>query len=612
MMNQGRINPESLDKTPEEGAPAGGNTTPATAGPASTVVPSPTDVPATPTPAHGPRPSQWLWGTLGPYNILDDIGEGGMGLVFKAKNRETGDVVALKTLRFAAAESGEHASRFAREIRAASRLEHPNIVRILDVELTAGRPYYTMPLVPAGNLARNLSRFRRDPRRAAALVEKVARAIHFAHERGIWHRDLKPQNILLDEHDEPIVTDFGLAKLRENETELTQTGAILGTPAYMAPEQCAGQTSHIGPATDIWAVGIILYECLTGNRPFLAGTSEEIRKIVLACNPLTPREINSAIDPALEAIVLKCLQRRPEDRYRSALELACDLDAWQGALPLSIRPASALSRSWRAVKRHKWRATGTLLVSLAAAVSAAFWFFDPARRFGPLLAALEKNHVVELVGDTGPPRHYHWFERSQGAVTAGAEPGSGQAFRLQSLEHGMLDLLPMLPVSSYRIQAEVAQLRGADPESAAGIFIAGTRHPQQELMLVFAVRDRNADSAGPSQGAFASLSLYKFQGHDTISHSSYPIASRPMQSVQGTWHRLKLELVGQSLRAYCDDNLFVDSSCSAIDAHWKAAVSSLQTPPHQQAPDFRASFGLFAARSEAAYRRVRVEAIDSK
>jgi hypothetical protein len=216
------------------------------------------------------------------------------------------------------------------------------------------------------------------------------------------------------------------------------------------------------------------------------------------------------------------------------------------------------------------------------------------------------------VGDTGPPAQYRWFERSQGAVTGGVEPGSAQAFRLQSLEQGMMDLLPTIPLPGYRIDAEVAQLGGKDPDSAAGIFIAGTRHPQQELMLVLAVRNRSADSAGPSHGALASLSLYKFQGHDMISHSSYPIASRVLNSVQGTWHRLKLEFSGQSLRAYCDNDLVADCSCSAIDAHWKAAVSSLQTPSHQQSPDFRASFGLFAARGEAAYRRVRVEAIDSK
>jgi hypothetical protein len=380
----------------------------------------------------------------------------------------------------------------------------------------------------------------------------------------------------------------------------------------MAPEQCAGRTSDIGPATDIWALGIILYECLTGNRPFLAGTSEEIRKRVLLCNPLTPREINSAIDPALETIVLKCLKRWPEDRYRSALDLARDLDAWQRAEPLSIRPESALAWSWRAVRRHKWRAAATMLLCLTAAAIAGFWFFNPARRFGPLLTALEQNRVVELMGDTGPPSHYHWFERSQGAVTGGAKSGPAQTFRLRSLEQGMMDLLPVMPLPGYRIQAEVAQLHGAGPECAAGIFIAGTRHPLQELMLVFAVSERNADSVGASQGALASLSLYKFQGHDTISHSSYPIASRALNSVRGTWHRLKLELVGQSLHAYCDDNLVADCSSSAIDAHWKAAVSSLQTPSHQQSPDFRASFGLFAAHGEAAYRRVKVEAIDSK
>src|SRR5262249_48708942 len=160
---------------------------------------------------------------------------------------------------------------------------------------------------------------------------------------------------------------------------------------------------------------------------------------------------------------------------------------------------SALSRSWRAIKRYKWRASAALLVGLAVAASVSFWILSPARRFRPLLAALERDHIVELVGDSGPPRHYHWFERSQGAVTGGAGEGAGQPFRLQSLEQCMMDLLPVLPIEGYRIQAEVAQLRGPDPElrgpdpeSGAGIFIAGTRDPRQEMMLVFAVRDRAA------------------------------------------------------------------------------------------------------------------------
>src|SRR5262249_48587976 len=237
---------------------------------------------------------------LGPYQLLEVVGWGGMGVVYKARHTALGRIVALKTLRPDSVPNPEHIRRFTREAQAASQLSHPHIVPIYDVGEQEGQHYYTMAFLPGGSLAEHWQRLAGNPRAAAALVEKIARAVHHAHEKGIFHRDLKLGNVLLDEQGEPLVSDFGLAKLWDTDVSLTQTGEVRGTPSYMAPEQAAGRNHQIDARTDVWALGVILYELLTGARPFTGQGREEIISRILTADPPRPSSVRRTLSRSLE------------------------------------------------------------------------------------------------------------------------------------------------------------------------------------------------------------------------------------------------------------------------------------------------------------------------
>ena len=296
------------------------------------------------------------------YDLLEELGRGGMGVVYKAWDPALQRLVAIKMIL-----DGRHASpndlaRFRMEAQAAASLEHPNIVPVHQVGEFEGQAYFCMKYVPGQSLAVRVAAGPLPPPEAARIVALVARAIHHAHEKGILHRDLKPANILLSGEGPggqkssseslaprqglatlppvPLVTDFGLAKRIEEDALLTGTGAILGTPSYMAPEQSLGGLARPGPAADIYALGAILYELLTGRPPFLAATVVETILLVRSEELVRPRSLNPQIDLDLEFICRKCLEKRPEHRYASALDLALDLDAYLHGEPVSARSSS--------------------------------------------------------------------------------------------------------------------------------------------------------------------------------------------------------------------------------------------------------------------------------
>ena len=312
-----------------------------------------------------------LLGELGDYELLEEVGRGGQGVVFRARQKSLNRTVALKVISLGQWASKAHLKRFRLEAEAAARLEHPGIVPIHEVGERDGSCYFSMKFIEGGQLDEVA---RREPipiRRTVELIAKVARTVHYAHEHGILHRDIKPGNILLDAKGEPHLTDFGLARLVESESTVTRTLEVLGTPSYMAPEQAVGNHAQITGATDVYGLGAVLYHLLTGQPPFAGGTTYETIKLLLDTEPRPPRLLNSKIDRDLSTICLKCLEKDPQRRYASALALAEDLEHWLKHEPIQARRTGIFARGKKWVQRNP--SSALLAASLIALATAAGW-----------------------------------------------------------------------------------------------------------------------------------------------------------------------------------------------------------------------------------------------
>src|SRR5262249_32326065 len=314
----------------------------------------------------------WL---LGNYEILEQIGCGGMGVIYRARQRHSQRIVAVKRVLSYRADSHGALQRFRREARAVASLDHPNILPIYEIsESDDGLPFFSMKFAMGGSLHHAASSFRKEPRKCVELMAKVARAVEYAHGRGILHRDLKPGNILLDERREPLVSDFGLAKWLDATTDLTKSLTTFGTAGYVAPEQ-AERAGDLTAAADVYSLGAILFELLTGRPPFLADSPLAV--IRQASEKPAPKlrsfSRGGGIDRDLETICARCLERDPKARYQSAGDLATDLERWLKGLPIVARPISGPTRIWRWSRRNpKLVATGAAGLLLGAA---AIWLF---------------------------------------------------------------------------------------------------------------------------------------------------------------------------------------------------------------------------------------------
>ena len=350
-----------LRKDVEAGAetlPASGPAAPVPGRAAATLSPAGPDMDAT-------RP------TVPGFEIIEELGRGGMGVVYKARQVSLNRFVALKMILAGPYAGAEQLARFRLEAEAVAALQHPNIVQIHEIGSHAGHAYLALEYVGGDTLARYCAGQPLPPMRAANLVETLARAVHYAHQHGIVHRDLKPSNVLLTETGKPKITDFGLAKKhdaaspgRQPGEALTASGAILGTPAYMAPEQAGGLRGGIGPATDVYALGAILYELLTGRPPFQAANPMDVILKVMAEEPVPPSQLEATVPRDLESVCLKCLQKDPARRYKSAETLANDLRRFLNGEPTKARPATAGER----FRRWAWQRRGWLTGGAAAAV----------------------------------------------------------------------------------------------------------------------------------------------------------------------------------------------------------------------------------------------------
>lgn len=305
---------------------------------------------------------------LGDYELIEEIARGGMGVVYRARQVSLNRTVAFKLMRPGSLASEAEVQRFRAEAEAAASLQHPNIVAIHEVGEQDGLQYFSMDYVEGQTLAEIIRQHPLSAETAARYVKTIAEAIEYAHQCGILHRDLKPSNVLIDHSGQVRITDFGLAKRITQDSGLTASGAVIGTPSYMPPEQASGQKAKLGPASDVYSLGAILYELLTGRPPFKAETALDTLLLVLNADPAAPRLLTPKLSPDLETICLKCLEKEPRKRYASANELADDLGRFLKREPIRARPISAINRGWRWCRRNPWPTVAAVALVIVAAV----------------------------------------------------------------------------------------------------------------------------------------------------------------------------------------------------------------------------------------------------
>jgi tRNA A-37 threonylcarbamoyl transferase component Bud32 len=399
------------------------------------------------TPQGGDRPPNTTIHYFGDYELMEEIARGGMGVVYKARQKSLNRVVALKMILAGKFASDADVKRFRTEAEAAANLQHPNIVAIHEVGEHEGRHYFSMDLVEGKDLARVIADKPMPAPKAAAVLKTIAEAVHYAHQRGTLHRDLKPQNVLLDPDGQPRITDFGLAKQMQNDSNLTQSGAVMGSPSYMPPEQATGQQTEIGPASDVYSLGAILYQMLTGKAPFNGATAVDTLRQVIEQEPVAPSKLNGKVPEDLETICLKCLEKKPEHRYASARALAEELVRFLNHEPILARPASAARKAVSWCRRHPWFITGAAALLVMGLTGLAFGLWQQTRflewRHGHPTARLAESTLKGLWAITwfitlvlfslGYFAIHDQFRKSRQQAQARSRQNARRAFRLGSL-----------------------------------------------------------------------------------------------------------------------------------------------------------------------------------
>jgi hypothetical protein len=561
---------------------------------------------------------------FGKYELLEEIAQGGMGVIYKAHDLLLNRVVALKMIRSGLFASTEEIQRFYREAQAAAKLKHDHIIALYEIDQCEGQHFFTMAFAARGSLSRNFELFAGDPRATAALVQKVARAVQYAHDNGILHRDLKPGNVLLDERGEPLVSDFGLAKFLDSESELTQTHQLLGTPAYLAPEQITRGSGHATRQTDVWSLGILLYELLACRRPFKGESRDELYQLIRTADPEHLTGVRSGVDQALETIVWKCLEKEPGQRYQSAGELADELGRWLRGEPIRARPQSWWGRTRRSLRRHWLAVLAVLLGGLAAlAVTVLLSSGAPEDPEAPVRAALlrlGRGEKATLLGATGEPIYSRWVY-SQGAHVVPDE--NDGVFTLSAMHTCLLELLPNLPVTHYRFEAEVRHDEtGKSDTGSVGIYCLHAAQPTKQgvehLFCMLHFNDRKAEfPVGPLLKPTRMEASIRFgvqrrrdpspaDGQDALLGKRFDPITKQNEHAK-TWRRLAVEVRPDGIEAFWEGQSIGRVSRERLEG--AAKLTSTSSPNPEYRPDFwpRGGLGLFIWNGVASFRNVSVE-----
>ena len=549
--------------------------------------------------------------TVDGYEILGELGHGGMGVVYQVRERTVQRLVALKTVRSECGVSSHMHERFrARD----ARRRGCGIPTSCRFTKSASRMCCPITRWPSSAAARSPAAARSSS--ISTRLRPCSRnwpALHDAHQQGVVHRDLKPSNVLVDEQGEPLVTDFGLAKLPENDVELTRTGDVIGTPAYMVPEQAA--CKPIGPAVDIWALGVILYELLTEGRPFEGTTCEEVKKQILLAEPVSLRKLRPGVSRPLEAIVLKCLEKEPGNRYRTAEELADDLQRFLRGEPIQARRASLPLRTARAVRRHPRVAISLLFLLVAAAVVPSLMpaRADPDAVPNQLRTMLAAGETVTLVDNTGPPRWSRW-SFGQGALTA--SPWGDESLYFTTADASLLELLPGPLPERFRLRAEVRLNKTGGGE--AGIFFAYQSHATtlgvEHCYAEFVFREQSLLKGASAQVALqlrrrrerGPAPALDFQAA-TGTARSFPISPQP-QSPRA-WRTLELIVTPDAIRGTWDNLVLGELSRAKLqETAERMLEGNGELDPRTECPTSGA-LGLYVERDAASFRNVVIEPI---
>ncbi len=400
---------------------------------------------------------------FGEYDVIGEIGEGGMGRVYKAMDRKLGRFVAVKVLR---STDPFECSRFRGEAEMIAMLDHPNIIKIFAIETSPdGRPYLVLEFAEGGSLDRELAGHPQEPRRAAEMMETIARAVHFAHEKGVIHRDLKPANVLRGKDKALKLTDFGLAKEMEVSSGMTPSGAVMGTPSYMAPEQAEGKLKQLGPATDVYGLGAILYELLTGRPPFRGVNMVDTLEQVRWAEPAPPSRLVPRLHRDLGTICLKCLQKSPARRYQTAGELADDLRRWLNGETIAARAAPSWERLVRQVRRRPWEAA-TIAASVLLVVLLVFGWVVMQRKAAEELRHNEQEAAEAKVREEQTAAEHKLRDTEKLATDRILAEQTANAKRLRELADGSLRAIRRIN-ALVSDGGELSRMEGLQPLHAA-------------------------------------------------------------------------------------------------------------------------------------------------